>query len=424
MSTEIKNLMDFIDASPTAFQAVENSIEILKANHFKELSLNESWKVEENGKYYINYLSSIIAFRIDSLRDGFQIIASHTDSPALAIKPNPVISSQGCITLNTEVYGGPILNTWFDRPLSIAGRVVLKSDDILKPIHRNINFKEPVAILPNLAIHLNREVNKGYEINKQKELLPIISLNGEEADKDFLLDKIASFINVKKEDILDFDLFLYEASPACLVGFEQELIQAPRLDNLEMLQASLSALVSGEGQKGIKVVIGFDNEEVGSLSKTGADSTILKDFIDRLSLALHISEEEKMINIAKSFMISADAAHAVHPNHSEKHDITNKPLLGKGPVIKLSNNKRYTTDAYSKAVFAALCERAGIPYQEFVNHSNQAGGSTIGPISSSHLSLHSVDIGAPMLAMHSTRELIAAKDHIYMLKVFEEFFAL
>lgn len=424
MSTEIKNLMDFIDASPTAFQAVENSIEILKANHFKELSLNELWKVEENGKYYINYLSSVIAFRIDSLRDGFQIIASHTDSPALAIKPNPVISSQGCITLNTEVYGGPILNTWFDRPLSIAGRVVLKSDDILKPIHRNINFKEPVAILPNLAIHLNREVNKGYEINKQKELLPIISLNGEEADKDFLLDKIASFINVQKEDILDFDLFLYEASPACLVGFEQELIQAPRLDNLEMLQASLSALVLGEGQKGIKVVIGFDNEEVGSLSKTGADSTILKDFIDRLSLALHISEEEKMINIAKSFMISADAAHAVHPNHSEKHDITNKPLLSRGPVIKLSNNKRYTTDAYSKAIFVSLCEKAGVPYQEFVNHSNQAGGSTIGPISSSHLSVQSVDIGAPMLAMHSTRELIAAKDHIYMLKVFEEFLAL
>lgn len=418
------DLMNFIDQAKTPFHAVSYSAKMLKESGFKQLNPGDKWKLKMGGSYFVDYGTAIMAFKLYSKDSGFQIIGSHTDSPSIAIKPKAVIKENGYVKLNTEIYGGPILNTWLDRPLSMAGRVILRSSNPMEPIEVLVDFEKPVAIIPNVAIHLNREVNKGIELNKQKDMMPLVSLAGDFIGEDYLVHRLAEYLKIEKQGILNYELYLYDYQKSCVVGFNDEFISAPRIDNLAMLHASLKALVESESGQGIKMVVGFDNEEVGSMSRVGADSTILKDAINRIGLCLGMDQEDMLLNLEKSFIISADMAHAVHPNSPEKHDPTNRPKINGGPVIKLSSNKRYTTDGLTSAIFRNLCEDLAIPCQTFVNPSDQMGGTTIGPISSSHVSIKSVDVGNPMLAMHSARELVGTDDQYYITRVFKKFFSI
>ena len=423
-----QNLIDYIYNSPTAFNAVETSVKLLQEKGYKELDLVNDWKVEVGGKYYVTRnLSSIIAFRINSSNletEGFRIIGSHSDSPSFRIKPNAEIEvEKSYLKLNTECYGGPILNTWLDRPLAIAGRVVLKNDDIFNPKQEIININKPICIIPNIAIHMNRTVNEGYELNKQKDMLPLVGLINDSLEKDnFLLKEISKELNVSIEEIIDFDLFLYEYEKGSLIGANEELISSSRLDNLSMAHASLYAILDSQSNKSIDVVAVFDNEEVGSSTKQGADSNMLLNILERISISLNKTREEFMRGMYSSFMISSDLAHAVHPNAQDKHDPTNRPVMGKGPVIKINANQSYTSDAHSISVYKMICQKSQVKYQEFVNRSDARGGSTIGPISSTHIDIASVDVGSPILAMHSIRELGSVDDHIDIYKTFKTFF--
>ena len=423
-----KNLIDFIYESPTAFNFVETSRKLLDENGFCELDFLDEWKLKENGKYYITKnLSSLVAFTINSnntCEEGFRIIGSHSDSPCFKIKPNPEMTCENrYLKLNTECYGGPILSTWLDRPLSLAGRVCLKSDNVLKPNEKIININKPVCIIPNLAIHLNRSVNEGYAFNKQKDMLPFVGVLNETLEKDdFLINLISNELKVDKEDIIDFDLFLYEYEKGKLIGIGEEFISSSRLDNLSMAHASLNALINSKNSKGINVVAVFDNEEVGSSTKQGADSNMLLNILERICISLSKNREDFLKSIYSSFMISADLAHAVHPNLGEKHDPVNRPIIGAGPVIKINANQAYTSDSYSTSVYKSICKESNIKYQEFVNRSDERGGSTIGPISSTHIDIPSVDVGSPIFAMHSIRELGSVSDHFNIYKTFLKFF--
>ncbi|MGL5313269.1 MAG: M18 family aminopeptidase [Peptostreptococcaceae bacterium] len=423
-----KNLIDFIYDSPTAFHAVNTSKSLLDENGFEELSLSEKWNLKEDGKYYVTKnLSAIIAFTINSKnieKEGFRIIGSHSDSPTFRVKPKAEMSVENTyLKLNTECYGGPILNTWLDRPLGIAGRVVLKGESILNPQVRLVNIDKPVCIIPNLAIHMNRTVNEGYAYNKQKDMLPLVGLLNDSLEKDnFLLNQIEEKLNVNKDEIIDFDLFLYEFEKGSLIGPNEEFISTGRLDNLSMAHASLHALIDTKGKYGVNVVAVFDNEEVGSSTKQGADSNMLLNLLERICISLGKNREEFFNSMYSSFMISADLAHALHPNMVEKHDPTNRPVMGKGPVIKINANQAYTSDAHSISIYKAICKEANVEYQEFVNRSDERGGSTIGPISSTHIDIPSVDIGSPILAMHSIRELGNVEDHLNIYKTFSTFY--
>lgn len=422
-----KNLIDYIYNSPTAFNAVKTSKDLLIKNGFKELKLNEKWKLDVGQKYFITKNgSSLIAFVVnsDNVQEGFRIIGSHSDSPTFRIKPNSEMTVEDTyLKLNTEGYGGAILSTWFDRPLSIAGRVVLKSEDTLSPKEEIININRPICIIPNLAIHMNRSVNDGYKFNKQKDTLPLVGLLSENLEKDdFILKEISKELNINKEDILDFDLYLYEYEKGSIIGPNEEFISSSRLDNLSMSHASLHGLINSKGKKGINVVAIFDNEEVGSSTKQGADSNMLLNLLERICISLKKDREDFLTSIYSSFMISADLAHALHPNIVEKHDPTNRPIMGGGPVIKISANQSYTSDAFSVGVYKSICEKSGVKYQQFVNRSDERGGSTIGPISSTHLDINSVDIGSPILSMHSIRELGSVDDHYNIYRTFVEFY--
>ncbi|MCY6371162.1 M18 family aminopeptidase [Clostridium ganghwense] len=433
MSKEIKfaeELIDFIYESPTAFHAVENVKNELMKNNFKELKEEDKWNIEKEGKYFVTKNdSAIVAFVVgkDKVNEnGFKIIGAHTDSPCFRIKPNCEMISEGTyFKLNTEVYGGPILNTWLDRPLSLAGRVTLKGKNILFPETKLVNVKKPIMIIPNLAIHMNREVNKGIELNKQEDTLPLVSLVNEKFEKDnYLLKAIAKELDVNHEDVLDFDLFLYEYEKGSVIGLNDEFISCGRLDDLEAVHAGLSALINAPVSKATNVLVCFDNEEVGSSTKQGADSNMLANILERIVLSLGGGREDFFRSLSKSFIISSDSAHAVHPNKGGKCDPTNRPMINKGPAIKIAASQSYTSDSNSSAVFESICSKAGVPVQKFVNRSDERGGSTIGPISSTHLNIRSVDIGTPLLAMHSIREFCGVKDHYYSAKCFEEFYKL
>lgn len=422
-----ENLIDYIYDSPTAFNAVETSKDLLLKNGFNELKMNEKWKLKVGGKYFITKnSSSLTAFVInsDNMQDGFRIIGSHSDSPTFRIKPNAEMTVENSyLKLNTEGYGGAILSTWFDRPLAVAGRVVLKSENVLCPRQEIININRPVCIIPNIAIHMNRSINDGYKFNKQKDTLPLVGLINDTLEKDdFLLNEISRELNVDKKEILDFDLYLYEYEKGNIIGPSEEFISSSRLDNLSMAHASLHGLIDSKGKNGINIASIFDNEEVGSSTKQGADSNMLLNLLERICISLGKDREEFFSAIYSSFMISADLAHALHPNLVEKHDPTNKPIMGGGPVIKISANQAYTSDAFSSGVYKNICEKCGVKYQQFVNRSDERGGSTIGPISSTHLDINSVDIGSPILSMHSVRELGSVEDHFNIYKTFVEFY--
>ncbi|WP_027631673.1 M18 family aminopeptidase [Clostridium hydrogeniformans] len=423
-------LIDFLYESPSAFHAVDKLKAVLNENGFNELKEEDMWALKAEGKYYVTKNdSALVAFVVGKsspAKEGFKLIGAHTDSPTFRIKPNPEMVSENIyVKLNTEVYGGPILNTWLDRPLSVAGRVSLRSDNPLFPNNRLVNINKPILIIPNLAIHMNREVNQGVELNKQKHTLPLLSLVTEELEKDkYLLTTLAKELNVDIEDIIDFDLFLYEYEKGTVMGLNDEFISMGRLDDLSMIHGGIKALINSNVNKATNVMVCFDNEEIGSATKQGADSNMLANILERIVLSLGGDRQDFFRALSKSFLISADLAHAAHPNYGEKHDPVNRPVINKGPVIKINANLAYTTDSDSAAVYKEICKRAGVPVQEFVNRSDVRGGSTIGPISSTHLNIRSIDIGSPILAMHSIREFGGVKDHYYIIKSFEEFYNL
>jgi len=425
-----KSLIDFIDSSPSAFHATKNVEEILVKEGFKRINPEDKWNLEKEGKYYtVKNNSAIIGFVIgkgEIEEDGFKLIGAHTDAPAFRIKPNPEMTVEGkYLKLNTEVYGGPILNTWFDRPLSIAGRVSVQTENPLKPKELLVDMEKPITIIPNLAIHMNRSVNDGVKINPQTETLPLLSNINDKFEKDnFLVGLIAKKLNIKVDDILDFEIFLYGVEKGSLVGINEEFISVGKLDDLAMVHAGLNGLVDSKVGNGTNVLVCFDNEEVGSGTKQGAASPMLRSVLERIVLALGKDKEDYYRALSNSFIISADQAHGLHPNYTEKQDLTNRPVVNGGPAIKIAANQAYTTDSFSSAVYEGICKSINIPVQKFVNRSDAKGGSTIGPISSSQLDIPSVDIGNPILAMHSIKELGGVLDHYYTYQSFKEFYRL
>lgn len=423
-----QNLIDYIYDSPTAYHAVAKAKEDLCKEGFVEIKEEEKWDLKKGNKYFVTKNdSALTAFVVGKGKieeSGFKIIGAHTDSPSFRIKPRPeMVVDNVYVKLNTEVYGGPILNTWMDRPLAIAGRVTLRGKNILYPETKLVNIKKPIMIIPNLAIHMNRNINTGIELNKQKDTLPLLSMVNENLEKNnYLISAISKELSVDYKQIIDFDLFLYEYEKGSIIGLNNEFISSSRLDDLAMVHAGIRALARTEAVEATNVMICFDNEEVGSSTKQGADSNMLVDILERITISLDKNREDFLRAISKSFIISADNAHAVHPNSPEKNDPTNKPYMNKGPVIKISASQSYTTDSNSDAVYELVCEKAGVPVQKFVNRSDARGGSTIGPISSTHLGIRSVDMGNPTLAMHSIRELGGVIDHFYVTKSFEEFY--
>lgn len=423
-----KQLIDFINKGKTAFQSTYEIKNILDKNGFSEIKEENKWNLKKGSKYYIiKNNSALIAFEIGTgeiEEDGFRLIGAHTDSPGFRIKPNAEMKVEGhYIKLNTEVYGGPILSTWFDRPLSIAGRVMLRGENPFKPKVKLLDINKPILIIPNLAIHMNRSVNEGYEYNKQKDTLPLLTIVQEELEKEqYLIKLISETLKVEVSDILDFDLFLYEYAEGMIFGPNDEFISCGRLDDLWMVFAGLKALTESKEIKATKVLVALDNEEIGSLTAQGANSSILETVLDRIALGLGKGREDFKRALSNSIMISADLAHAIHPNYIEKCDPTSKPKLGMGPVLKIAAGGSYSTDSYASAVFKGICEKAKVPCQVFVNRSDLRGGTTIGPITASKLNIPVIDMGAPILSMHSIRELAAVVDNEYTIKAFTEFF--
>lgn len=420
----IKELLSFIDHSPTAFHVADNLRKKLDKNSFSPFIPKEPLQTGDR-RYAISGSSALFTFVIgqDPLHGPIRLIGAHSDAPSLVIKPRGLFFSEGCILLNTEVYGSPILSTWFDRPLSLAGRVVLETDDPFTPEIRLVCLDVPRLIIPNAAIHMNRSVNEGQKIEPQKMMLPILGLAGSKATDKLLEQILASDLSVDPEKISDYDLFLYDQTPSTFLGLEDAFISAPRLDNLGLAYAAVTALVDTPPQSGINLVACFDHEEVGSQTRQGAQSLFLRDLLEQIILALGGSRSDFLNCFDRAFLISADQAHAVHPNFSEFADATNRPRINGGPVIKRSANRSYTSDADSCAVFKALCQKAGVPCQYFANRSDMRGGSTIGPIFTANLPVRSVDVGNPIWAMHSIRETGGVYDHAAMLAVFKTYFS-
>lgn len=424
----ISGLLNFMDASVCNFYAVHTLSHILDHAGFTRLDRRDRWELQRGGRYYVTVNdSALFAFIVGDgdAADGFKIISAHSDSPGFRIKPNAAIVTDGNIVkLNTEVYGGPILYTWFDRPLSVAGRVLLRTDNPLRPESRLIRIDRPLLTIPHLAIHFNRQVNDGNHLSRQKDMLPVLGHISDRAEADGLLMRLVTEqLGVDSSQILDFDLNLYDTTKGCLLGLNDELISCGRLDDLSMVHAAVSALTASHGsQRMTRVMAIFDNEETGSGTKQGAASPVLANICRRISDALGGKEEDYLRAVASSFMVSADNAHGIHPNYPEKHDPTNRPVLGGGPVIKINANCKYMTDADSAAVFRSVCEDAGVPFQYFVNHSDVAGGSTLGNILTSQIDLRGVDMGAALWAMHSVRETASADDHLMTIRAFTRFY--
>lgn len=427
----IKRLLSFLDASPVNFLAVKNISEELEKNGFRRMNPQEPLgKIEAGEKFFVTKNdSSIYAFQIGKkpLADaGFHMICAHCDSPTFRIKPNAeMLCEGGIVKLNTEVYGGPIMSTWFDRPLTLAGRVIVKGENAMIPQTLLLHVKRPLLQISNLAIHFNRQVNDGVKLSKQKDVLPILGIINDELEKgNLLMNVITDELNIQKEDVLDFDLYLADATPACTFGVHDEFISSGRLDDLSMCWAGIEAMIASDANDTTQVLAIFDNEETGSQTKQGAGSPFLSYMLHRIALAQSHTEEAYYQAVERAFMISADNAHAWHPNYSEKFDPTNHPKLGGGPVIKFNAAQKYASDAVSAAIFANICDAAGVPCQRFVNHSDVAGGSTLGNILASSIPLKGVDMGNAILAMHSCRETGSVIDHEYCVKAFTKFYQL
>ena len=408
----VKKLINFIDNSPTAFHAVENVEKELESAGFIRLREAEAWELAPGRDYFVTRnMSSVIAFRMpEGEADSFRIVAAHSDSPAFKVKENAELSVRGKYTqLNVEKYGGMLFAPWFDRPLGIAGRVLLKSGAGVQPVLVTLDKN---VVIPNVAIHMNREVNDGFKYNAQTDMAPLF---GDGESKGGFKKLVAKAAGAKEDEILGTDLFLFPRVRGELVGDKEQYVMSPRLDDLECAFCGMSALLTAkQADTGVNMLCVFDNEEVGSGTKQGADSTFLYDVLQRIFMAVGKTLEELHMALAASFMLSADNAHAVHPNHPEKTDAENCVYMNEGVVIKFNANQRYTTDAVSAAVFHKILADAGVPCQHFANRSDMAGGGTLGNISGSHVSINTVDIGLAQIAMHSCVETAGVKDIDYM----------
>ena len=425
----IQRLLNFLDASPVNFLAAKNICHELEKAGYRQIDPSSPLgEVKAGDKLFVTKNdSSVYAFHIGRapLADaGFRMICAHCDSPTFRIKPKAeMLCEGGIVKLNTEVYGGPIMSTWFDRPLTIAGRVIVRGEDALHPKTLLLHVKRPLLQISNLAIHFNRQVNDGVQLSRQKDMLPILGIVSNELEMGrLLMNTICEELGIRQIDILDFDLYLADATPACTFGVHNELLSSGRLDDLSMCHAGLEAMTATGTTDATKVLAIFDNEETGSQTKQGAGSPFLSMMLKRLVFAQGGTAEGFCQAVERAFMISADNAHAWHPNYSERYDPTNHPVLGGGPVIKFNAAQKYASDAVSAAVFAEICREAGVPCQRFVNHSDVAGGSTLGNILASSIPLRGVDMGNPVLAMHSCRETGSVADHIYTVKAFTQFF--
>ena len=419
MNKTVKGLFEFIEESPSQFHVIENERQRFLKDGFEELSEAKAWKLELGKNYFVTRNgSSIIAFRMPKKEyKSFMIMASHSDSPTFRIKEQPEMKEGHYVKLNTEKYGGMLMAPWFDRPLSIAGRAIVRTNAGVES--RLVNFDRDLCMLPSLAIHMNREANDGYKYNAQKDMLPLVSM-----DEGFNLKKlVADELSVKEDEIVGSDLFLYNREHGRVWGANDEFISIRRLDDLQCSYSSMMGLLAAENsESAVQVHVTFDNEEVGSGTKQGADSTFLYDALVRINEAMGENTSYLLAAIANSFMVSADNAHALHPNYPEKSDPTNKVYINEGVVIKFNANQKYMTDGLAFGIFSEICRKAKVPYQTFVNRSDVAGGSTLGNISNGHVSINGVDIGLAQLAMHSCYETAGVKDTEYLLKIATKFY--
>lgn len=419
-----REVLDFIEKSPSCFHAVANVKEMLQEQGFTEVKEAQKWELVPGEGYYVTRNdSALIAFRLpEKPARGFHMTAAHSDSPTFKIKELPEMTvEEHYVKLNTEKYGGMILSTWLDRALSVAGRVVVREGREL--VTKLVNVDKDLLVIPNVAIHMNREMNQGVAYNPQCDMLPLFADCSEGKKKNVFMKRIAKAAGVKAEDILSHDLFLYPREKGRVLGENGEFLLSPRLDDLQCVFAESRAFCESRPEEYINVCAVFDNEEVGSGTKQGADSTFLEDTLYRIAEGLGLEKGDYLRMIAESFLISADNAHAVHPNHPEKADPTNRPYVNGGIVIKFHGSQKYATDAVSAAKLKGLCEEAHVPYQTYANRSDIAGGSTLGNISTAHVSVSSVDIGLPQLAMHSAVETAGAKDTFYAVEMMKKFFA-
>lgn len=421
----MKEMLDFIEKSPSCFHAVANVAEMLETAGYIRLEEKNAWNIVPGKSYYVTRNdSSVIAFVSPENKGnikGFHMVATHSDSPSFKVKEAPeMLVDERYVKLNTEKYGGMILSTWLDRPLSVAGRIVVRDGENL--VTKLVNVEKDLLVIPNMAIHLNRDMNKGVEYNPQTDMLPLFGDCKEECGKGSMVNLLAKEAGVAPEDILGQDLFLYVRDKGKMIGANGEYVLSPRLDDLQCVYASARAMAESKPEQYLNICVVFDNEEVGSSTAQGADSTFLEDTLVRICDGLGISDSDFKRMIADSFLISADNGHAVHPNHPEKSDPTNRPYLNSGIVIKYHGSQKYTTDGVSGARMKQICEKAGVPWQTYANRSDILGGSTLGNISTSHISVASADIGLPQLAMHSAVETAGARDTEYAIRVFKAFF--
>ena len=417
-NTAARKLIAFIENSPTCFHAVDTICRELEG--FTRLRECDKWQLKPGGRYYVTRnRSSLIAFTLpEGEVSAFQLVSSHSDSPTFKLKENAEVIVRGkYVQLDTERYGGMIMSTWFDRPLSIAGRIVVRGEKGVRTVL--VNLDRDTVMIPNVAIHMNRQVNDGYKYNAATDMFP---LWGSIDAKDTFKARIAEAAGVEEKDIIGTDLYLYNRMPGRIWGDRQEYVSIGRLDDLECVFSSVEAFKNAKQGKHANVCCVFDNEEAGSSTKQGANSTFLSDVLRRIMMSLGHTEEEYMAALASSFMLSADNAHATHPNHPEFADAQNQAFMNEGIVIKFNANQKYTTDGVSEAVFHDICDKAGVPVQHFANRSDMAGGSTLGNISTAHVSINTLDIGLAQLAMHSSYETAGVKDVEYMIKGMQAFY--
>lgn len=428
--THLKALTKFLEAAPSSYLAADYVVKELQEKGFEKLAQNEKWTLKAGGRYVVPvHDSAVMAFVLPkSLKKlqapVYRMIGAHLDHPCFKLKPSKELENHGYVRLNTEIYGGPIYSTWLDRPLSLSGRVTLKGKDALHPLSRLVDLKEPVLVIPNMAIHMNRELNDGFKYNPQSDLLPVAALSACMQDQEELVrEALSKKLKVGKDEILDYDLFTYPVEPPMEVGFHKEFFSSKALDDLVMVYPAYQAIAEAEPKSGINIFLGFDHEEVGSETPQGANSATMSFLLEKLSLAIGRERSVFLDDLMESFIISADVAHAIHPAHPEKHEIQLQTQLGAGPVMKLNARQSYVTQSRDIAVFESICREAGVPCQKFVNRSDTRGGSTIGPDISSYMPCHVMDMGIALLSMHSSRELMAVADLEYTLKAFSTYYA-
>ncbi len=423
MADHIDSLFDFLDRSPTAFHAVDRTVSILKDRGYSALDESSSWSLKpETGYYVLRNGSSLIAFHTGALKTGlpkFRIVTAHTDSPAFRLKEKTFRKKNGMMTMQVEVVGGPVFSTWFDRDLSVAGRVLIRrGDSVDQVLYRN---KDRKVLIPNVAIHLNRTVNEGFEYNPHLHMNCIVTSTSAVESESFY-ELIAEDLGIDAGDILDGDLILWDTQPAAFSSWKNEFFSSGRIDNLAMCHAAVEAMEGLKNQSSIAVAALFDNEETGSITPHGADSSFLEQVLERIVLAAGGSRENFMAACAGSFIVSADGAHGIHPNFADVHDDRFTPELNGGPVIKKNAKWNYATTGETASRFKLLCEKAGVPCQVYINRSDRPTGKTLGPLTAARLGIPAVDVGNPMWSMHSIRETAGVKDHDSMILVLAQHF--